>query len=387
MSKNVILCVDGTWNGPGSGEDSDDTPDATNVLKLFENLDGEEAETVRGPQKERALVLPGPDGGVRQVAFYLHGIGDSENPLKWLLGGFFGAGLVARIVRGYIFLSLNVAAGDRIFIAGFSRGAYIARALAGLVAAKGLINPAKADLKDRPLAFALGAAAWFAHRRDQFHGTGKPVMFERILYGLNRIFVRPPVADDLVPVPIEAVAVWETVGALGIPEYTKQKLRIDAFRFADLRLSPKVKRGLHAIAIDEMREDLTPTLWEPDDRITQHLFAGSHGDVGGGFPQSDGESGLSDGALLWMMDELAQLGVHFSAPPTHAARPDAAGVAHRPWLHLPWSVMRHGTPRRFPDNGLGLSPAARERMAAGKVPVEGEAPRLYAPSNLPPSLR
>jgi uncharacterized protein (DUF2235 family) len=387
MSKNVVFCADGTWNGPGNG-DNDDAAAPTNVLKLFENLDGTSVwEPARRSGKERERLLTAEDGTLRQIAYYLHGVGDSENPLKWLLGGFFGAGLIARIVRGYLFLSRNVAAGDRIFIIGFSRGAYTARALAGLVAARGLLDPAKVNLKDRKQAFQLGAAVWCAHRRDQFRGTDKIGWFGRLLLGLTRVLTRPPSADQLVAVPIEAVAVWETVGALGIPEYNRENVRIDVFQFADLKLSASVRRGIHAIAIDETREDFTPTLWEPDPgRITQRLFVGAHADVGGGYPQGGDQSGLSDGALAWMTEELARLGVHFSATPAHPFKPDSKGTAHRPWTSLPWKLLRYGTPRKFPDRGLELSPSVRERMAAGDVPVEGEAACRYAPPNLSPFL-
>jgi uncharacterized protein (DUF2235 family) len=387
MSKKVVFCADGTWDGPG-GRDSDDTPDPTNVLKLFENLDGAEVlETVRQSGKERERVLRGADGSVRQIAYYLHGVGDSENPLTWLLGGALGTGLVVRIVRGYIFLSRSFAVDDRIYIIGFSRGAYTARALAGLVAARGLLDPAKVDLKDQQQALKLGFAVWLAHRRAQVRATDKVGWFERMMLELSGVFSSPPPADELVAVPIEAVGVWDTVGALGIPEYNKKKMRIDTFRFADCKLSPQVKYGRHAIAIDERRDDFTPTLWEPDpDRIKQRLFVGAHSDVGGGYPQSGGQSGLSDSALAWMTEELVRLGVLFSAQPVHPVRPDAKGMAHRPWTSLPWKLLPHGTPRKLPANGLELSPIVRERMAVGNVPVEGEDPRPYDPPNLPPSL-
>src|SRR5215467_9119773 len=136
MSKNVVFCADGTWSGPGE-RDNDDTPHPTNVFKLFQNLGGKDASDTLHPEKERERTLTAADGSVAQIAKYLHGVGDSENFLARILGGTIGAGLITRIVRGYTFLSRNYAAGDRVFIIGFSRGAYTARALAGLVAAKG----------------------------------------------------------------------------------------------------------------------------------------------------------------------------------------------------------------------------------------------------------
>jgi hypothetical protein len=193
--------------------------------------------------------------------------------------------------------------------------------------------------------------------------------------------------DKLVKVQIDTVAVWETVGSLGIPEYNvREHERIDSLQFADLTLSPRVSRGLHAVAVDERREDFTPTLWHPDpSRITQVLFPGAHGDVGGGYPETNDESGLSGGTLAWMREELVQRDVRFKAP-THPPKPDAKGMAHCPWLQWPWDDLEHGTPRMFrSEDGLDVSPVVRSRMAAGMVPVEGGSPAPYNPPNLPPS--
>jgi uncharacterized protein (DUF2235 family) len=381
MSKNIVFCADGTWSGPGE-LDNDDTIQSTNVFKLFRNLGGADTPATAQSAKERERTLEAADGSVGQIAKYLHGVGDSNNFLVRILGGAFGAGLITRIVRGYTFLSRNYVAGDRIFIIGFSRGAYTARALAGLVAAKGLLNATKLDLTDRIGAYRLGAAVWYEHRRDCLQGNGSLLgEFEDIVIDLPGFLTRPPPDDRLVAVQIEAVAVWDTVGALGIPQYNVQRMRVDSFQFADLTLSPKVSCGLHAVAVDEMREDFTPTLWDRDPRITQVLFAGAHADVGGGYPDSGGETGLSDGALTWMSGELAQRGVQFHAPPTYASRPDARGMAHRPWLVLPWTALPCSS-RVFPA-GLGLSRSVVDRIAAGNVPVEGEGMLVpYRPINL-----
>ena len=114
MAKNIIFCADGTWNGPGQDDDHDRVADPTNVFKLFANLDGVDApETTRlADEQERRLATP--NGTVRQVAKYLHGVGDSDNFLVRMGGGAGGAGLVTRVVRGYTFISRNYAAGDRI---------------------------------------------------------------------------------------------------------------------------------------------------------------------------------------------------------------------------------------------------------------------------------
>ncbi len=380
MSKNVVFCADGTWNGPGE-PDSDDTPHQTNVFKLFQNLDGADTADTAQSERERERRLTDADGSLLQIAKYLHGVGDSENFLARLLGGSIGSGLIARIVRGYTFLSRNYTTGDRIFIVGFSRGAYTARALAGLVAAAGLLDATKLDLTDREQAYRLGSAVWYRQRRTRLQDNiGLLGELEEMLLDLPGFFIRPPPVDQMVEVPIEAVAVWDTVGALGIPEYNAQKMRVDTLRFADLELSPKVGHGLHAVAVDEMREDFTPTLWDADPRITQVLFVGSHCDVGGGYPQTNNESGLSDAPLAWMTGRLAQLGVKFLAPPAYVARPDAKAPAHRPWIHPPWDVLLRGS-RMFPEE-LDLFRGVLDRIAADDVAEEGAPPAPYRPSNL-----
>lgn len=190
----------------------------------------------------------------------------------------------------------------------------------------------------------------------------------------------PP--GQLVAAPIEAVAVWDTVGSLGIPEYAVKGGRLDAFQFADLKLSAVVARGRHAVAIDERRVDFTPTLWDADPRIAQMLFVRAHGDVGGGFPLSNDEAALSDGALKWMTGELEALGVRFSVSPVFMPKPDPLGPAHSPWAHLPWDVLATAA-RAFPA-GMHLSQSVLDRIAGGNAVADfGFGPGApYSPQNL-----
>ena len=370
MVQNIVFCADGTWNGPGVDPDGSPSASATNVFKLFQCLEGtDSADSLRwGDEQERVA----PD---RQVAKYLHGVGDSRNPLVKLLGGAFGAGLITRVVRGYTFVSRNYQDGDRIFLAGFSRGAYTARALAGLIAACGLLDNRSLDLEDKEAAYRLGAAVWYQHQRAR-----KPSLLVRLqtfVDDLPGFLQRPPAPEQMRAAPVRCVAVWDTVGALGIPAFARDADYRDLFQFADTALSPKVARGLHALAVDEERQDFQPTLWDPDPRITQTLFPGAHADVGGGYP----ESGLSDGALVCMAGQLQEQGLLCQAPD---ARPDPAGAAHQPWTHFPWEQMGRA-PRRFPA-GLVRHPSLAARMAAGPVEPEPGAGKVpYLPMNLPPA--
>jgi len=171
MPKNIVFCADGTWNGPSDrtgasvldGDDShgeiSDT-DVTNVVKLFSNLDGVNTPESAKLKNEIEKVVTAPDKTVQQVAKYLHGVGDSNNPAIKVLGGVLGFGVIERIVRGYTFVSRHYVPGDKIYIVGFSRGAYTARALGGMICKVGLLNPATYDPSNKSDAYRLGFAAW-----------------------------------------------------------------------------------------------------------------------------------------------------------------------------------------------------------------------------------
>ena len=371
MPKNIIFCADGTWNGPGATDD-DLSGQVTNVYKMFINLDGADDpdSALLANEQERRLVV---DGTTLQCAKYLHGVGDSGNYLVKVLGGTVGAGLIARIVRGYTFISRNYEAGDKIYIIGFSRGAYTARALAGLIASKGLLDARQYDLDDRKAAYQRGAAVWYAYRKAALDTAGDRLQrLQEALYDLPHFIFTGPDADKLVDTDIEAVAVWDTVGSLGIPQFALREGRVDGFQFADQNLSAKVHRGLHAVAVDEQREDFTPTLWTSDPRIKQVLFPGAHSDVGGGYPTPK-EGALSDCSMAWMTGELRTLGVRFSAEPKYTVHPFPKAASHQPWLEPPWTLLPH-RPRTFPP-GLCLAHCLIDRCAAALDPA-------YAPINL-----
>jgi uncharacterized protein (DUF2235 family) len=374
MPKNIIFCADGTWNGPGVDEDHDGVPDITNVLKLFLMLDGENTwGTIRLKDEQEKMLAEA--GTPIQVAKYLHGVGDSSNPIMKLLGGAFGAGLIARIVRGYTFISRNYVAGDNIFIVGFSRGAYTARALGGLICSEGLLDPATFDLDDKGLAYSLGTASWRSYRtkaaQKQADDTKREGLFAMLgkLPGFARLPLKP--AEDTVPAPIKAVAVWDTVGSLGVPLFDEKGDQLDVFRFADIDLSSKVEHGIHALSLDEIRGNFPPTLWNARTNVVQFVFPGAHADVGGGYPGA--ESRLSDISLLWMADRLKNLGVRFGAPPKDI-RPDPLGRSHEPWKEGVFAKLPTRIRFRPPaPHSLVAHPSVNDRMAGS----------LYRPPNWP----
>src|SRR5215469_5547914 len=350
MSKHIVFCADGTWDGP---ENTLGTY-PSNVLKLFNALAG--TLTVGEPTAAEQERLRVEGGATIQIAKYIHGVGDSQNWLVKQLGGGVGAGLIERVLRGYTFVSRNYTEGDAIVLVGFSRGAYTARALGGLIATMGLLDWAALGLKPDGadgLGYGYAAAAWYAYQQQRHQAVGTSHWLAR----LQKLVALAPVLTDWIALHpkyratkprISAIAVWDTVGALGIPKLIDGgDERLDMLRFTDTQLSPQVDHGFHAIAADEERVDFTPTLWDPDPaRIRQCFFAGAHADVGGGYPRD--ESQLSDHSLEWMATQLAQLNVRFASNPPVPAVEGALGPMHRPWTSPGFELRPHDV-RKFPD--------------------------------------
>jgi hypothetical protein len=370
--KNIIFCADGTWNSPNQDENYDGKADPSNVYKLFMNLVGNLSPgSIRvADEQEKA--------SDQQVAKYIHGVGDSRNPIDKLMGGAFGSGVIARIVRGYTFISRNYNAGDSIYLVGFSRGAYTVRALAGMIASQGLLKPDCVN-QGQELAYLSGAEAWYRYRKATLAKPSLPHLAE-VLSNMHAFVGQGHLNDDdFIPnVSIKAVGVWDTVGAMGVPEFAAGGERIDAFNFADTKLNQKVKYGFHALSRDEQRRDFTPTLWNERADVTQLIFSGAHADVGGGYPMLNHESELSDGALQWMTKQLSNIGVQFSTPPQYPPTPNPLGTAHKPWLHFPFNVPAFTLGKRVFPAGILEHASVAARLAASPVIAEpGEEPIPY----------
>ena len=351
MPKNIVFCADGTWNGPAeatgvSVTDADDADGeaqaaagrATNVFKLFSNLPGHITIETLGSRVEQERIATADTGVPCQAAKYLHGVGDSTNPIVRVLGGAFGVGIITRIVRGYTFVSRSYAPGDAIYILGFSRGAYTARALAGMICKVGLLNPATYDVDDKENAYRLGITAWVKWRRMVL-GSKPMSTLSAALLTLVEEFSATDIPPNglLADIPIKAVGVWDTVGSLGIPLYAGGS-RLDVFRFADTALSPLVETGFHAMAAHEQRADFGVTKWDPRQGITQEWFVGAHSDVGGGYP--DSESGLSNQGLGWMLRSLADRGMQLNNPLPYPPVPQDPNLAiHTPWEMAPFDFL------------------------------------------------
>ena len=261
------MCCDGTWNRP-------DSPHVTNVEKIARSIQTDPAAT----------------GGVPQLVYYLSGVGGAGYQADRLLGGAFGFGLFSNIVAAYRFLAQNYEPGDEIFIVGFSRGAYTARSLAGMVGRVGLLT--RRALVEEKLAEAVARY----RRTDPVGGQvgSSTTEFKR---------------DYCHDAQVQFLGVFDTVGALGVPGAMRF-----APKFHDVELSAAVLCARQALAIDERRMKFEPSLWQAtpdgrtdDPRVKQVWFEGVHSDVGGGYA----ETGLSDTALLWMAVEANRQGLVF----------------------------------------------------------------------------
>jgi len=379
MGKNIVFCADGTWNGPQeqtgkSTIDDDDlagelTGDAlTNVVKLYRQLAGEptpETRLLHHEQEKRFDV----GGATVQIAKYLHGVGDSSRAITKVLGGVFGVGVIARIVRGYTFISRHYQPGDAIHIVGFSRGAYTARALAGMIARVGLLDPTRYDVDNKEEAYRRGKAAWRLSKGVTLSGRSSFMGFvNRIVDFFESTSVRRKLspADLVADVPIKSVSVWDTVGSMGVPLYLRDK-RLDVFQFTDTKLSDKVERGFHAMAIDEQRLDFPVTQWDVRAGIEQVWFLGAHADVGGGYPQN--ESHLSDMALEWMMKKLDAVGVRFGVAIGCAQLSEClAQPIHMPWVKPPFQLLPKSNRQPKVEDVFHRSVAERWKKDAGYRP-------------------
>jgi uncharacterized protein (DUF2235 family) len=380
MAKQIIFCADGTWNGPENetgksvadgddkaGELSGDT--VTNVVKFFSNLAGRPTPETAMLHDEQEKVLLDASGTVVQIAKYLHGVGDSRNAAMKVLGGVFGVGVIARIVRGYTFISRHYQPGDSIHILGFSRGAYTARALAGMIGRVGLLNPARYDVNDKDEAYRRGVAAWRRSKGITLSGKTKiTALANRFLDFIESFIARGDLtdADLIVNVPVKSVAVWDTVGSMGVPLYLSDK-RYDVFQFTDTKLSDKVENGFHAMAIDEQRLDFPVTQWERRAGVEQVWFVGAHADVGGGYAEQ--ESRLSDVALEWLMQKVGGVGVRLATPLTRIPNCQCgAQQIHMPWEKSPFKLLPKSHRKPTTEDTFHASVVQRWKLDASYRP-------------------
>jgi len=288
MPTRLVLYCDGTWNGADQ-EDDKGEPCVTNVLKMACRT------------KKRA-----DDDKFHQIVYYDQGVG-TGNTFDRVTGGAFGEGLEANIHDAYRFLIANYEPGDWIYLIGFSRGAFTARSIAGMIRRCGILRREKVRMYKK-------AKETYRSAID----AQAPVGIE----------FREKNAVEI-DTPIHCIAVWDTVGALGIPLRGLRGITQRDFQFHDTKLSTAVSFAYHALAVDEHRGPFEPALWETPpaggQTVKQAWFAGAHSDVGGGYMEPQ----LSDIALDWMMDCAAEAKLEIDpaviealpTDPDHRAKP------------------------------------------------------------------
>ncbi|HEU4804951.1 MAG TPA: DUF2235 domain-containing protein [Nitrobacter sp.] len=380
MSKNIVICCDGTGNEVEGN--------LSNVLKLF-----------RLAQKNE-----------RQRVYYNPGIGTIGSRDAWMrlkqntkavFGLATGYGLDDDILGAYRFIAEHFEGSDAIFLFGFSRGAYMIRALAGFIHMVGLLPPDQLNIAN----YALTAYKRASEENDLSIAWN----FSQIAGGRRAT--------------IKFVGVWDTVASVLVPR--RDRIVPTMLMLPYTRRNPSVEVFRHAMAIDERRRMFRLNRWaapQPfvanpfdtpapprDQDIKQVWFAGVHADIGGGYPES--ESGLSKFPLAWMIDEAVAHGLKINTAmknhlvlgrPREGGRntyvaPDAQGPLHDSltpaWKLLEWlpkSAKWMESPRRtlfgyyIPDGEPRLiaDPAMTPRLHQSVINRKAAVPG-YAPVNFP----
>ena len=273
QQKRLVVFLDGTWNSVDSN---------TNVWRM------------------RALCAAKGKDGKPQLVYYEVGV-------NGFLGGVFGQGLDENIRLAYEWLVENYNDGDEIFIFGFSRGAFTARSLAGLVAREGILKAGSpvglTELFDR---YKTGndKTIWTLKDVEASGDTSKLTEQERWLLKYSQ------------PAKVKVVGVWDTVGSVGVAAGNIRGISRSQFDYLQTGLFLPILNGYHALAIDEHRNDFAPTLWDvrhppnavrPLSNVEQRWFVGAHANVGGGYETDL----LAQAPLRWMMQKAEAQGLSF----------------------------------------------------------------------------
>ena len=257
-----------------------------------------------------------------------------------------GRGINRTIRRAYGTLASRYRAGDRIVLMGYSRGAFAARSLAGVIGRVGLLRAEEATVSNI-------RTAW---RHYEAGGTSDAARAFARLFCHERT-------------EIEAVAVWDTVKALGVHLPLVWRLSDDGHAFHDAELGGHVRHGFHALALDETRAAYAPVLWRTPDgfagRVEQVWFRGTHGDVGGQVGGFAAARPLSNIPLVWMLERLESCGVPL--PEGWSARfvQDVTAPSVGGWIG--WSkIFLHRRPRTV---GLDRSERLHPSVALTRRPA------------------
>ncbi|KAI1212875.1 uncharacterized protein F4807DRAFT_303343 [Annulohypoxylon truncatum] len=316
MKKRIVVCCDGTWQNSDNGYVQPTSSNPIPTLQIPSNV----------TRISRIFKRTCSDDTF-QIVYYQSGVGSRSGPIDRVLGGAFGIGIAENIREAYAYICANYVDGDEIVLVGFSRGAFTARSIGGMISDLGLLtregmeffypifkdmqNWMNPDYKDQFPQIPFPDKPKGPHAGDEYRKR----LVEK---GYTRLHQEKGEGDLI---KVKAIGVWDTVGALGIPQGKPReilarlgiKMRNHEYRFYNTRLSNKIEHGFHALALDETRGPFSPTLWErqPEYRDTSDLrqvwFPGSHGNVGGGWK----DQGVANITLAWMMDQLSSIGCEF----------------------------------------------------------------------------
>jgi uncharacterized protein (DUF2235 family) len=348
--RNLVVMLDGTGNELGRN--------LSNVLKLFRIVRKNEG----------------------QLVYYDPGVGTIGEPGRWrrlrqnarkIFGLMTGWGLDDNVLEAYSWLCRTWREGDRIWLFGFSRGAWSARVLGGFIHMIGLLRPEQLNM----CSYAMVAYKKASEKNDL-----------SIAWHFARV-------SSARRVTIHFVGVWDTVASVIVPRWDRLVPSLETLPYTEQ--NPSVRAFRHALAIDERRRMFKPTRWKPGQKYVENpfskrekpdqdaaemWFAGVHSDIGGGYPE--GESGLSKFPLVWMTEEAKEHGLLVdTAMFNHLVRgkerkgskhsyvaPDAKADQHNS-LTLPWWILevlpkaaRPGEARRWSVVGLHFPLGERRRI-------------------------
>ena len=358
--KKIVICCDGTGNS------FDNINEDSNVAKLYSSL-----------------VI-----NAEQIGYYHPGVGTMGAPSvrgrvarKWsrLKGLAFGAGLQANVADAYRYLMDNYVDGDEIYLFGFSRGAFTARALASLLHVYGLLCPGNHEA----IPFILNMYA--KRSREAKH---KKLTFEE-----DQAFKWQ--FSHTMDVRIRFCGLWDTVSSYG--------WIYDPIELPFVGTNPIIDIIRHAVSIDERRCFYQDNLFgtpEPKQDIRQVWFSGVHSDVGGSYQEQ--ESALSKIPLEWMFVEAVKSGLALdtakaetvlglaNAFPQVKGLPnyvhaDQDGPLHKS-LHGPWWILEFFPQRdpHHPGRGWNLPLGRRRTIPAGSLIHESVLESKWRPCVLPP---
>ncbi len=364
--KRIAIFCDGTWNHA-------DAEYGTNVVALSQAMSLTAADTF-----QQLIYIPGigTDSGANWASRTIDRLG----------GGAFGWGLDAKIETAYRNLAYSYQTKDEIFIFGFSRGAYTARSLAGLIRACGIPTRNRINM--------VGDALDRYRKRgpDSHPNNPESFAFRRTM---NPAIATSPEEQDWREaqgedkghlLEIAYLGVWDTVGALGVPNHLGGLARLTnaKYKFHDADLSRSVRSARHAVAIDECRRTYAPTMWDNLDKLNggaegdarryqQAWFPGDHGSVGGG-----GDiAGLSDNTLVWIAEGAEAMGLEFTPGALDSFRTQIdhfAPLRNRTEKPGFFAGLMRKADRDGPDRADDVSEAARTRY--------GRADPAYRPKTL-----